>query len=111
MTDLLDVDLVHLLDGGADLGLVGVNVNNKDQGVVVLDLLHGGLGGQGELDDGEGVQSWGRGRGLGRALWRAGQAEGGGALEVDRGADLLLAKVVLALQRGLGGCFSRWHLY
>ena len=33
------------------LVFVGFGVNNKDQGVVVLNLLHGRLGGQGMLDD------------------------------------------------------------
>ena len=31
--------------------LVGLDVADEDQGVVVLDLLHGGLGSQGVLDD------------------------------------------------------------
>ncbi len=31
--------------------LVGLEVAHEDQGVVVLDLLHGGLGRQGVLDD------------------------------------------------------------
>ena len=49
--DLGDVDVVQLLDGGLDLVLVGLDVADEDQGVVVLDLLHGGLGRQGVLDD------------------------------------------------------------
>lgn len=32
--------------------LVSFDVNNEHQSVVVLNLLHGGLSGQGELDDG-----------------------------------------------------------
>ena len=49
--DLGDVDIVQLLDGGLDLVLVGLDVADEDEGVVVLDLLHGALGGQGVLDD------------------------------------------------------------
>ena len=50
-----DVDIVQLLDGGLDLVLVGLDVADEDEGVVVLDLLHGGLGGQGVLDDVVGI--------------------------------------------------------
>ena len=49
------IDVVQLLDGSLDLVLVGLDVTDEDQGVVVLDLLHGGLGGQRVLDDGVGV--------------------------------------------------------
>ena len=52
---LRDVDIVQLLDSGLDLVLVGLDVADEDEGVVVLDLLHGGLGGQGVLDDVVGI--------------------------------------------------------
>jgi len=39
------------LDGATDLGLGGASVAQKDEGVDFLNLLHGGLGGQGALDD------------------------------------------------------------
>ena len=49
--DLGDVDIIQLLDGGLDLVLVGLDVADEDEGVVVLDLLHRRLGRQGVLDD------------------------------------------------------------
>ena len=49
--DLGDVDIVQLLDGSLDLVLVGLDVADEDEGVVVLDLLHRRLGRQGVLDD------------------------------------------------------------
>merc|ERR1712038_736804 len=100
--DLGDVDLVKLLDSLLDLVLVALGVNNEDQGVVVFDLLHGGLGGQGELDDGELVVAGPGGDGLGRALGVAGQLEGAGPLEVDRGPDLSLLVLVTAGFDGVG---------
>jgi hypothetical protein len=33
-----------LLEGGGDLALVGLDVDDEDEGVVLLDLLHGRLG-------------------------------------------------------------------
>ena len=38
------------------MGLVGLEVTDEEEGVVVLNLLHGGLGGQGVLDDLEFVE-------------------------------------------------------
>ena len=58
--DFGDIDVVHLLDGMFDLVLVGLDVNDEHQCVVVLDLLHGRLRRQGELDDGIVVQPEGR---------------------------------------------------
>ena len=43
------------------MSLVGLNVDNEDKRVAVLDKLHGRLGGQGVLDDGmvtKSVLSW-----------------------------------------------------
>lgn len=58
------------------------------QGVVVLDLLHGGLGRQGVLDDGVGVQALtGGNRGTG-VLGLAGVLQGLGAVERHREAGL-----------------------
>ena len=45
------VDVVQLLDGRLDLVLVRLEVDQEDQGVVVFDLLHRRLSGQGMLDD------------------------------------------------------------
>lgn len=45
--DLDQVDLVKGLDGGSDVALVSLEVDDESEGVVVLDLLHGGLSAQG----------------------------------------------------------------
>lgn len=37
-------DIVLLLESGGDLALVGLDVDDEDQGVVLLNLLHGRLG-------------------------------------------------------------------
>ena len=66
--DLGDVDIVQLLDGSFNLMLVGLDVADEDKGVVVLDLLHGGLGGQRVLDDGVGVHLVPLGSGLAGVL-------------------------------------------
>ena len=49
--DLERINLVQLLHGKLDLWLVGTLVNDEHQGVVVLNLLHGRLGGERVLDD------------------------------------------------------------
>ena len=49
--DLLRLDVVHALDGILDLLLRGPGVDDEDEGVVVLDLLHGRFSGEGELED------------------------------------------------------------
>lgn len=42
--DLDGVNVIELLQSLLDLSLVGFDVNNKNEGVVFLDLLHGTLG-------------------------------------------------------------------
>ena len=42
--DLDGVDVVLLLQGVLDLALVCLCVDNEDEGVVLLNLLHGALG-------------------------------------------------------------------
>jgi hypothetical protein len=54
--DLGHLDAVELADGHLDLRLVGALVNDEDERVVVLDLLHRGFRRQRELDDLELVQ-------------------------------------------------------
>lgn len=49
--DFLGLDVVHLLNGILDLLLVRADVNNENQGVVVLDLLHCRLGSQWILEN------------------------------------------------------------
>lgn len=50
--DLGGLDTVELADSLGDLGLVGAEVDDEDDGVVLLDLLHGSLSREGVLDDG-----------------------------------------------------------
>ena len=68
--------------------LVGLDVADEDEGVVVLNLLHGGLGGEGVLDDVvriHPVPAWGR---LARVLRSPGWTEGLGTVELHAGSHL-----------------------
>ena len=47
--DLIALDVVHLLHSILDLALVCPHIHHEHEGVVVLNLLHGRLSGQGEL--------------------------------------------------------------
>ena len=95
--DLGAVDLVHALDSGLDLALVGQLVHDEHEGVVLLDLLHGRLGGQREPHDAVLVQALQAGRGLAHGLAHnlrvAAQLQGLRAVEVSLGADLDLLLV------------------
>ncbi len=54
---LVSLDIIQSLNGSLDLRLVGANVNDEDQSVLILDLLHGRLGaGVGVLDHRELIQ-------------------------------------------------------
>ena len=55
--DLDSVDVVQLLQSLLDLGLVGLRVDDEDQGVVLLDLLHGALGVERVNDDLAGIEA------------------------------------------------------
>ena len=95
--DLDDIDLVERLERLLDLGLVRLDVDQEDQGVVLLDLLHRALGVERVDDDLVLVQA-GRVRdGLAQVLGRARELQGLGAVERGRGPDLaLLVGVVLS---------------
>lgn len=41
--DLNSVDIVELLEGTLNLGLVGLDVDDEDESIVLLHLLHGAL--------------------------------------------------------------------
>lgn len=73
--NLLDVDLVQLLNGSLDLVLVSLDANLQNQGVSVLNLLDGGLGGKWGLDDLVGIQSVVVWDGLSGVSWRSGQLQ------------------------------------
>jgi len=55
--DFGNIDLVKLLHRLLDLRLVGLKIDDEDEGVVVLDLLHGGFGGERVADDRIGVHA------------------------------------------------------
>jgi hypothetical protein len=86
--DLDGLDVVQLLEGLLDLTLVRLDIHDENQGVVLLDLLHGALGVEGVQDDLVGVEARSMGDGLAGVLGRPGELEGLGAVEGGRGADL-----------------------
>lgn len=94
--DLDAVYVVKLLQAGLDLGLVGADVNDKDEGVVLLHLLHGALGVQGVNNDAVGIETGLVGDGLAQVLGRSGQDQGLRSVERRRRASLdMLAGVGL----------------
>jgi hypothetical protein len=82
------VNVVELLKSLLDLALVGLDVDNEDEGVVLLDLLHGGLGVQGVQNNTVEVQSGTVGNGNAGVLGGPRELEGLGAVEGRGGADL-----------------------
>lgn len=95
--DVGSLNVVQLLEGGLDLPLVGGTGNDEDKSVDLLDLLHGRLGVEREEDGLVGVHARGMGDRLAWVLGLAGQLEGVGAVEADRGSHLadLLARGTL----------------
>jgi len=85
--DLDGVDVVLLLEGVLDLALVGLGVDDEDEGVVLLNLLHGRLGVERVdqdlvlLDTGLGLDT------LAGVLGSARELEGLGLVEGGRQAD------------------------
>jgi hypothetical protein len=104
--DLDAVNIVELLDSILDLSLVGLDVDNENQGVVLLNLLHGALGVK-WVDDAlelvEAVWVW---DGLAWVLWLTGKLEGLWAVERGRGEDSLVDLSLHALESGLAGSGS-----
>lgn len=82
------LDVVELLEGLLDLALVGLDVDDEDEGVVFLDLLHGALGVKGVEDDLVRVEAGAMRDRLAGVLGRPGELKGLGAVESGRGADL-----------------------
>jgi hypothetical protein len=106
----ISLDIVQSLDSLLDLVLVGTKIDNEDKGVVVLNLLHGALGGQGVAQDLELVKTswaWDRSSGI---LWLASKSQGLWAEEVDVCADLLgdLGVDALLDSLGCGGSLGYW---
>lgn len=82
--DLDGVDVVELLEGKLDLGLVGLDIDDEDESVVLLHLLHGALGVE-RVDDDLVLIKTGQVRdGLARVL--GGTRDNQGLRSVERGA-------------------------
>lgn len=86
--DLDGVDVIELLEGSLDLGLVGLDVDNEDEGVVLLDLLHGTLSVERVDDDLVLIKAGLVLNGLAEVLGVPGKSEGLRAAEGGRGSDL-----------------------
>jgi hypothetical protein len=99
--NLGSLNVVQLLDSVLDVPLVGLEVNDEDQGVVVLNLLHGRLGVERVTDSTELVHTGKVGNRLASVLGLAGKTEGVGAVERHGGADLARTGRVGALESGL----------
>lgn len=88
--DLEGVDVVKLLESQLDLGLVGLDVDDEDQSVVLLNLLHGALGVERADDDLVLIEARKMGNRLARVLGGAGDDESLGAVERSAQANLAL---------------------
>lgn len=92
------------------MSLVGGDIDNEDKGVVLLNLLKGGLSGQGVLDHIESLGGLGTLTGLSNELGVSGQLKGLGAVEVHLGVNSgrLAATALLQSGGGLLGC-KQWR--
>ncbi len=86
--DLGSRNVVKLLESTLDLALVSGTVNDEDESVVLLDLLHGRLGVERVEDGAESIHARSVGDSLAGVLGRLGKVEGLGATESGVGADL-----------------------
>jgi hypothetical protein len=86
--DLDGVNVVKLLEGKLDLGLVGLDVDNEDEGVVLLNLLHGGLGVERVDNDLVLIHAVGMGNRLAGVLGSPRELEGLGPVEGGRRPNL-----------------------
>ena len=92
--DLDAVNVIKLLQSHLDLTLVGLDIDNEDQGVVLLNLLHRALRVQREENDLLGIETGLARDRTARVLGRPGELEGLGAMEGGRGADLAGPRLV-----------------
>lgn len=111
--DLGSLNVVQLLHSVLDVALVGTEVNNEDKGVVVLNLLHGRLGGERVLDGAELVHPGKVRDRLAGVLGSTRKTKGVGAVERHRSANLLgrvgLGALEGSLLSGLGlGLLGSW---
>jgi hypothetical protein len=100
------LDVVHLLNGILDLVLVGVNVDDEDEGVVGLNLSHGSLSGQGVTEDGVLIQTGTAGDGSTGVRRLTGQGEGVGTTEAGGVEHTARTSREVTLQSSLLGGLS-----
>lgn len=86
--DLDGINVVELLQSSLDLGLVGLDVDDEDEGVVLLNLLHGALGVERVDDDLVLIKAGLMLDGLAEVLGVPGKSEGLRAAEGGRSSDL-----------------------
>lgn len=104
--DLDGVNIVLLLESILDLALVGLGVDDEDEGVVLLNLLHGGLGVERVdqdlvlLDTGLGLDTLAGVLGSARELESLGLVEGGRQADF---ADLVRVDLIKRIGR------QRWE--
>jgi hypothetical protein len=101
--DLDDLGIIQGAHSGGDLTLGGGQGDKENESVVVLDLLHGALSGEGELDDGVLVQGAILRNGRAGILGRTSKLQSLGKVEARRGKDLASLVDLLALLHGRGG--------
>jgi len=101
--DLDTVNVVELLEGKLDLGLVALDVDNEDESVVLLHLLHRALGVERVDDDLVLIEARLVRDGSARVLGGSRGDQGLGAVEGGAEASLDLLVGVGALESGLGG--------
>ena len=99
--DLGGLDVVELLDGVLDVPLVGLQVDDENKGVVVLNLLHGTLSVERVVDGSELVESGQVGDRLSGVFRSSGKSEGLGSVEGDGCSDLSERVGRSALESGL----------
>ena len=85
---------------------VSLQVGDKDQGIVIFDLLHRRFSGQRMLNDGMGVHTIPGGSGLPWVLWVSGGSEGLWPSEMHRGAVFLNPGAMSTLHNPLSGFLS-----
>lgn len=99
--DLDGVNIVQLLQSSLDLTLVGLDIDDEDKGVVLLDLLHGALGVKRVQDDLGSVELGLTGDRDAGVLGGPRELQGLGAVEGGRGANLAgLVKLLRVLVLG-----------
>ena len=79
--DLDSIDIIKLLQSLFNLSLVGLDIDDKDQSIVLLNLLHGALSVERVDDDLVLIETGNVGDGLAGIFGRAGELEGLGAME------------------------------